>query len=209
MNKTISHLHMFKKIKLTHRCFKFHRPFGTAELTVWIFFIFWPNKIRISPTIVSSLSPFLCRLSSVWCRHTATPCHASFTWSQHELAASASSFSNASSRHLSSRAETEALNPYHRPRPSSPDRLTPTLHCYKRVITTLTSLLTTQTRLHFASLLARAIHHQSSTRRCRSLSPPSCTHRPSTQWHQWRWTSWPSFASRTAYWHVNSRKKIF
>jgi hypothetical protein len=33
MNKTRSHLHMFKKIKLTHRCFKSSQSFVATEST--------------------------------------------------------------------------------------------------------------------------------------------------------------------------------
>jgi hypothetical protein len=106
-------------------------------------------------------------------------------------------------------AKTETLNTHHRRRSSSPDRPTPTLHCYKKVILTLTILPTSLLHLHFDSFWARAAHHQSSTCRCRSLSPLFHAHRPSVQWHPRWWTSRPSFASWTAYWYVNSRKKIF
>jgi hypothetical protein len=73
----------------------------------------------------------------------------------------------------------------------------------------LITLLTTQLCLHFASSLARAPRHQSSTRRCYSLSLLSHTHCPSAQWHPRWWTSQPSFTSWIAYRHVNSRKKYF
>jgi hypothetical protein len=127
-------------------------------LTAWIFFIFRPSKIRDSPTgVVFSLSPPQCHLSSSHHHHAAALCHASLPWSQDELAASTSSFGNASSRHLLSRAETEALNSHHRHRPPSSDHLTPTLHCYKKVISTLTTLPTTQPRLHFTS--SKPVHH--------------------------------------------------
>jgi hypothetical protein len=43
--------------------------------------------------------------------------------------------------------------------------LTPTLHYYKNVISTLTTISITQPRLHFVSSLARAPCHRSSTRR--------------------------------------------
>jgi hypothetical protein len=111
--------------------------------------------------------------------------------------------------HLPSQTETEALNLHHCHRLPSSDRPTPTLYCYKVIIATLATLPTTQPRLYFASSLASAPRHQSSTRRHCSLSLLSHAHRPSAQWHpQWR-SSRPSFASRTTYWYINSHKKIF
>jgi hypothetical protein len=62
-------------------------------------------------------------------------------------------------------------------------QLDPTLHCYKNAISTLDTLSITQSCLHFASSLARAPHHWSSTRRCRSLLPSSHANHPSTQRH--------------------------
>jgi hypothetical protein len=110
-----------------------HHLFVATELTVWIFFIFQSNKIRVrSIDVVSSLFCPRCRFSFGWQCHDAAPCHVSFPWSQDELDAFASSSGNASSRHLPSRAKTEALNlNYHR-RPPSLDSPTPTLHCYKK-----------------------------------------------------------------------------
>jgi hypothetical protein len=107
---------------------------------VWIFFIFWSNKIRI----VSSLSPPWCRLSSGRHRHAIASCHTSFPWSQDERTASASSSDNASSHRLPSRTETEALNPHHHHLPHSSDRLTSIIHCYKKVVSILATLPTTQ-----------------------------------------------------------------
>jgi hypothetical protein len=154
-----------------------HRPFVAAESIVWIFFIFWCSQIRISPTnVVSSLSPPRCRLSFGQHHHVATPYHAYFPWSQDEFTASTSSFGNASSHRLPSQVEIEALNSHHRRRPPSLDRPTPTLHCYKNVISTLATLSITQPRLHFASSLTKAQHHRSFTRRRRSLSSSSYAH---------------------------------
>jgi hypothetical protein len=136
------------------------------------FSFFRPNEIRVSSIgAVSSLFPLRCRLSSDRCHYVTASCHASFPWSQNELAISASSSGNASSRRLPCRAEIEALNLHHRRCPPSLDRPTPTLHCYKNVISNLATLPTTQPRLHFASFLARAPRHRSSIRRLRSLSP--------------------------------------
>jgi hypothetical protein len=112
-------------------------------------------------------------------------------------------------RRLPCRVETEALNPHRRRRPPSPDSPTLNLHCYKKVISTLTALPITQSRLHFTSSLARAPRHQSSTHHRRFLSPLSHVHRPSIQWHSRCRTSQPSFDSQTIYRHVNSCKKIF
>jgi hypothetical protein len=133
------------------------------------FLHFQPSKIHVSRTgIVSSLSPPRCHLSPGRRRHATAPCHAS-------------SSGNVLSRRLPFRTETEALNPHHRHRLPSLDRLTPTLHCYKKIISTLATLPTIQLRLHFASSLAKAPLHQKSTYHYRSLSPLSHTHRPSTQ----------------------------
>jgi hypothetical protein len=148
---------------------------------------FWPRKIHVSPTdVVSSLSPLWCRLSSGRCRHVIALCHTSFLLRQDELAASASSFDNALSCSLPSRAETEVLNPHHCRRLPSPHRLTPTLHCYKRIISTFVTLPITQPRLYFISSLVRAPCHRSTTRSHCSLSPLSHAHRPSAQQHP-RW----------------------
>jgi hypothetical protein len=104
-----------------------------------------------------------------------------FPLNQDEFAASVLSFGNASSSHLTSQAETKALNPHHHSWSPSSDRPTPTLHCYKKIISTMITLPTTQSHLYFASSLTRAPHHQSSTRRCHSLLSLSHAHRPSTQ----------------------------
>jgi hypothetical protein len=116
--------------------------------------------------------------------HTTALSHTSLPLSQVELAASTSSFGNALSHRLPSRAETKALNSHHRRRLPSLDRPTPTLHYYKMIISTLVTLITTQLRLHSTSSLARAPRHRSSTRR-------------------------PSIASQITYRHVNSHKKYF
>jgi hypothetical protein len=63
------------------------------------------------------------------------------------------------------------------------DRITPTLHCYKKTILILVTLSITQLRLHFTSSLAKAPCHRSSTYCRLSLSPLSHAHRPSTQRH--------------------------
>jgi hypothetical protein len=106
-------------------------------------------------------------------------CNASFSWSQDEFTASALSFDNTSSHRLTSRAETETLNPHHHHRPLSLNRSTPTLYYYKKVISTLITLLITQLRLYFTSSLDRASCHRTSTRRRRPTSivtPHNDTH---------------------------------
>jgi hypothetical protein len=146
------------------------------------FLHFWLTKIRVSPTdVVSSLSPPRCHLSSDRCHHVVVPCHASFSWRQDELTASASSSSNTSSHLLPSQVKTEALNPHNCYRSPFSDHTAPTLHYYKKVISTLVILLTTQSRLHFASSLTKAPRHRSSTHCRNSLSPSSHAHRHSTQ----------------------------
>jgi hypothetical protein len=148
------------------------------------FLHFRPSKIHVRPTgIVSSLSPPRCHLSSGRRRHASAPCHASFPLSQDDLVASVSSSGNALSHRLPSQTETEALNPHHRRRLLSLDRPTPTLHCYKKIISVLATFPTTQPHLYFASSLAKAPRYQSSTYRRRSLSPLSHVHHPSAQRH--------------------------
>jgi hypothetical protein len=173
-------IYFFKKI-LTHHWFK-------SSSSIWInwidcvdFLHFLLSKICVRPTAVaSSLSPLQCRLSSSRCRHIAAPCYSSFTLNQDELAASTSSYDKASSCRFPSRADTEALNPHHHSRPSFLDRPTLTLHCYKKIILTVTTLPVTQSCLHFAFSLARALSHQSSTCYHSSLSLLSHAHLPST-----------------------------
>jgi hypothetical protein len=149
---------------------------------VRIFFIFWPSKIRVIPTdVVSSLFPPRCHLSSDQRRHAVTPCHTSFLLSQDDLAASASSSGNVLSHRLPSRTETEALNPHHCRRLPSSERLTLTLHCYKKIISILSTLSITRTRLYFVFSLARASHHRSPTRRRHFFSLLSHAHRSSIQ----------------------------
>jgi hypothetical protein len=177
MNKTKSDLHIFSKKSLN-----IHRTFVAVESTTLIFFIFLPSKIRVSLAgVVSSIFPPWYHLSSDRRHHATAPCRASFSLSQDELAVSASSSSNDSSRRIPSRTKTEALNlRYHR-RPPSSDHPTPILHCYENVISVLTTLTITQSHLHFVSSLARASRHRRSTFHRHSLSLPSHTYRLSTQ----------------------------
>jgi hypothetical protein len=196
------------------------------------FLHFWPSKIYVSPIdVVFSLSPPRCCLSSSRHHHIIVTCHASFTWSQDEFAASASSSSNVSSHHISSRVKTKVLNLHRCRRPPSPNSPTSTLHCYKQVISTLVTLPITQLCLYFASSAilsayhlnlghspnhstvkieaGRAPHHRSSICLHRSLSPSSQTYRPFIKWHSHWWTSWSSFAFWIIYRHVNLYKKYF
>jgi hypothetical protein len=134
-----------------------------------------PNWCRLLP-FLSPVSPLLWPTSS--CRRTMSHF---FPVEQDEFVASASSSNNALSHRLSSQAEIKVLNLHHRRRLLSSDRSTPTLHCYKKIISTLTTLSTNQLCLHFVSSLARAPRHRSSTRRHRSLSLMSHAHHPSAQ----------------------------
>jgi hypothetical protein len=90
-----------------------------------------------------------------------------------------SSFDNASFVRLPSQTKTEALNSYHHHQSFSPDCLTPTLHCYKNVISILTTLPTAQPYLYFASYVAKTPCHQNSTSHHGSLSLSFYAHRPS------------------------------
>jgi hypothetical protein len=153
--------------------YKLNRPRGLS-------LFFRSSKIHVSLTdVISTLSPSRCRLSSGRHRHTAAPCYTSFTLSQDELIASASSSSNILFCHLLSRVEIEVLNPHHHHRLSSSDRLTHTLlsrakievlnlyqyhrlsssdrlthnfHCYKKIILTINYFPHHSTRLHFTHL---------------------------------------------------------
>jgi hypothetical protein len=121
---------------------------------VWIFFIFLSGKIYVSLTdIISSLSPPRCHLISSRRRH------ASFLLSQDKLVASGSSPDNDLSHRLPYRVKIEALNSLHSRRLPSSDYATPTLYCYKKIISILTALLTAQPRLHFTSSIAVVLFH--------------------------------------------------
>jgi hypothetical protein len=146
------------------------------------FLYFWPSKIRISPTdVIFSVSPLRCHLYSDRRRHATASYHTLFPRSQNELAVSASSSHNASSNLLPSRAKNKALNPHHHCRPPSPDHMTPTVHCFKKVISILITISTIQLCLYVISSLARASRHRSSTHRRCSLLMLSQAYRPSIQ----------------------------
>jgi hypothetical protein len=59
--------------------------------------------------------------------------------------------------------------------------MTSTLHHYKKVISIVATLSTTQSRFHFASLLARAARYRNYIRHRRSRLLLSHTHHPFTQ----------------------------
>jgi hypothetical protein len=107
---------------------------------VWIFFIFWPSKICVSPIDV---------ISFLFCpsgrrHHAVVLCHTSFPYSQNKLVTSSSFSDNALSRCISPWVKIKTLNPHHHCRPSYLDRPTPTLHCYKKFTPTMPTLSTTQ-----------------------------------------------------------------
>jgi hypothetical protein len=128
---------------------------------VWIFFIFLSSKIHVRPTdVVSSFSSYQCRLSSGRRRHT------SFLLSQAELMTFTSSSGNILSRWIHSWTETKVLNPHHRRRLSSSDRLTSTLHCYKKIISIFDYSLHRSTAslfyfLHIQSTITSELHSSS------------------------------------------------
>jgi hypothetical protein len=122
---------------------------------VWIFFIFWPSKIRVSPTgIISSLFPPRCRFSFGRRRHATTPC---VTLPSHWVKTS-----SLPPLHLLAMLHpvTSPLEPKLRICITVTGR-PPTLHCYKKIISTLITLLITQPSFHFASSLAIAPCHWS------------------------------------------------
>jgi hypothetical protein len=182
MNKTRSHLHIFfKKIKLTHHWFKSLSSIYSSWINRVNFFIFWPSKLRVSLIdIISSLFSLRYRLSSGRRRHVVVLCHTSFLLRQDEITGSTLSFGNVLSCRLPSRTKIKTFNLQHHRRLPSPDHLTSTLHCYKKFISTLFTLPTTQPRLYFTYSLARAPRHQSSTCRHRFFSLLFHAHRPST-----------------------------
>jgi hypothetical protein len=166
----------FKKYILTHHCFNFSSSIWNSWIDRVIFFSFF-GSVRFASAQLGSSPPFL--LPSVVSPPVdiVTPSHR-FTLPSH-------------------RTETEALNPHDHSRPPSPNRPTHILHCYKKIISILVTFPTTQSRLHFASSLARAPRYRSSTRHCCFLSPLSHVYRPSTQWHSRGWTSRLSYTFRT------------
>jgi hypothetical protein len=182
MNKTRSHLYMFKNINST-LLLNLHRPFIATESIVCIFFSFF-SPVRFASAQLASFPPFPLSVAASPPANVATSPHR-VTFPSHGVKTS-----SLLSLHLPatlrpiishSRAETEALNPHHHHRPPFSDHLTPNLHCYKNVISTLSTLPTTQSGLYFTSSLARAPYHQSSNHRCRSLLPSSHVYRPSAQ----------------------------
>jgi hypothetical protein len=149
-------------------------------LTGPIFIIFPP--VRFVLVQLASSPPFpLPYAASPPVDVTMPPCHASFPWSQDELATFPSSSDNTSSRRLPSQAKIKALNSQHHHRPPSSDCTTHTLYYHKKVISTFATIPTNQSALHFVFSLAKAPHHQSFNHRRRSLSPSSHAHRPSAQ----------------------------
>jgi hypothetical protein len=146
------------------------------------FLHFFPSKIRISPTLSppcllpGAASPMA---DVVMPPHRVTlPSHGAKTISSPPL------HLPTTLRPVVSYLEpTKTLNPHHRRQPPSLDNPTPTLHCYKKVISTLVTLPATQSRLHFPSSLARAPRYRSFTHFRRSLSPLSHGYRPSAQRH--------------------------
>jgi hypothetical protein len=122
-----------------------HHQFVAAKTTACILFIFRSSKICVSPiNVISSLFPPRRCLSSGRRRHERTgrvtlPSYGA----KISLLSPLLSSGNDSPRHLPSQVKTEALNPYYRRRPPSLDCSTPTLHCYKKVISIMASFLTT------------------------------------------------------------------
>jgi hypothetical protein len=146
------------------------------------FLHFQPNKIRVRPIdVISSLFPHQCRLSSDRRCHATASYHVSFPLSQDAFIISALSFGNVLSCRILSRAKTETLISHNFRRLLSLKR--PDSHHYKKIISTLTTLSTTQSYLHFTFSLVKAPCYLSFTYLHYSLSPMSYTYRPSTQQH--------------------------
>jgi hypothetical protein len=199
------------KIDFTYICFfkinqlivvlNLYRLFVSVESSTWIFFIFRPSKIRANPTdVVSSLFLLRCRLTSGRRRHTIVPFYALFPL------------------HLLAMIRLVAFPLESKPKHwihitvvdhSLWTARLPLSIVIKKVISTLSTIFITQPCLSFATSLAKAQHHRSSTCRHHSLSLPPHSYCPAAQWDpQWR-TSRLFFASQTTYWHANLCKMYF
>jgi hypothetical protein len=122
-----------------HRVTNLHRPFEVANRPCE--FSSFYALVRFASAQLASSPPFPLPGSAYPLTDVTTPCHASFPLNQDELVAFASSSSNPSSHRIASRAKTEVLNLHHHSRSPSPNHLTPTLHCYKKIISTVATLL--------------------------------------------------------------------
>jgi hypothetical protein len=124
-----------------NRSLGFYSFFGPVRFTSvnWRRLLSFPSLV---PHLLQPTSP----------HHNTAPCHASFSWSQDELTVSSLSSSNTSSHRIYPQAETKALNSHHHHRPPYPDRPTLTLHYYEKIASTLPTLPTTQSCLHFCLL---------------------------------------------------------
>jgi hypothetical protein len=146
--KTRSHLHMFKK-NLTHRYFKFSSSICTSWINLWIFFLFF-GPVRFTSVQLTSSHLFLLPGAATSLTDVVTlSLHVTLffielRWARcpHFIAVLTSSSDNTLSRRLLAQVKTEVLNSHHHRRLSSPDRLTPTLHCYKNIILILITLST-------------------------------------------------------------------
>jgi hypothetical protein len=130
--------------KIIYHCFKSSPSICKPESTVRIFFIFWPNKIRVCPTgVVSSLFPSSV-LPFLWptLLHHCVMSHflpieprwahcLCFIFQQRFIPLPPLSSWNRS---------IESAPP---PQATLPNRLTFSLHCYKKIISTLATLLIT------------------------------------------------------------------
>jgi hypothetical protein len=173
MNKIRFHLHMFTKIKLTHHYFK-SSPYICSTWIGHVDFLYFFDLVRFTPAQLTSSPPFLLSGVASPPADVATP----------PRCVTLPSYGANTSSLLPLNLLVTLL--HHRRWTPSSDRQPSTLHYYKKVFSTLATLPITQPCIYFASSLARASHHRSSTCRRRSLSPLSYIYRPSAQWHpQW------------------------
>jgi hypothetical protein len=124
--------------KLTHHYFKSLPSICTSWIDR-VYFLYFSVQLMSSPPFPSlgttSHSVYVVMLS---CRFTLP-----FHWVKTSLLSSLHLLTMFCPVASPSQAKIEALNPYHRHRLSSSDRPTLTLHCYKKIISTLVSLFIT------------------------------------------------------------------
>jgi hypothetical protein len=152
MKKTkISFAYVF--LKVTFRCFKCLPSICISWINCVIFFIFCAVRLTSAQLPLSPLF-FLIGAASPTA-DIITPSHCvmlpSFLLSKDELTASASSFGNGLSHRLPSWAKTKTLHLHNHCKLPFSDRPTRSLYCYKKIISILVILPTTQSRLYFTS----------------------------------------------------------
>jgi hypothetical protein len=173
MTKTRSHLYIFKKI-LTHYCFK-SLPSIYRSWIDRVDFLHFLAKIKFA-SAQQALSPLFLLPGA-----TSPPVGVATSSCCVALTSHGAKTSSPPSLHLLATLRPIAsLLSRNQNIESTPPPST-SLHCYKKVISTLATLHTTQLCLYFTFSLIRASCHQSSTHHRHSLSPSFHAHRSSAQ----------------------------